>query len=269
MTQPSDPFDPTQLETVVYELDAGVATITLNRPQVHNAFDLTMQRELAGLWEHVRHDDDVRAIVLTGAGEKAFCTGFDRTGIPDTEYDPYTYEDPGKIIGPKSAGVWKPIVAAVNGIACGGAFYLLGESDIIVAADTATFFDPHVTYMMTAVYEPLLLLPRMSFGEVLRMALVGNYERMSAEHAKSTGLVSEVVAPDALLDTAHQLATIIAIQPAVAIQATLRSLWAARDLTPQQATDLGNVFLQLGTSAASLAAGNETFKGERPKWRLR
>lgn len=266
----SQPFAPTEFETVLYHQGEGVATVTLNRPEVHNAFNPTMQDEISAVWQHVKHDAEVRAVVLTGAGEKAFCTGIDRSGIPDEEYDPLTYDDPGQRIGPKSAGVWKPVIAAVNGLACGGAFYLLGESDIIIAADTATFFDPHVTYGMTAVYEPLLLLPRMSFGEVLRMALVGNYERMSAEHARSTGLVSEVVAPAALADTATQLAAVIALQPPHAVQATLRTLWAARDLTAAQSIELGNVFLQLGTSAAALAEGNAAFaSGERPKWKLR
>jgi enoyl-CoA hydratase/carnithine racemase len=79
----------------------------------------------------------------------------DRRGdIPETEYDPFTYEDPGRKIGPKSQELWKPVIAAVNGMACAGGFYLLGESDVIIAADHATFFDPHVTYAMTAAFEP-------------------------------------------------------------------------------------------------------------------
>jgi enoyl-CoA hydratase/carnithine racemase len=258
------------LSTLRYEQSDGVAHVTLDRPKVHNAFDATMQTELRAVWRHVRHDPEVRVVVLTGAGDRAFCTGLDRSEIPDSEYDPFTYEDPGRKIGPKSQGLWKPVVAAVNGMACGGAFYLLGECDVIVASTAATFFDPHVTYGMTAVFEPLLLMPRMPFGEILRMALVGNYERVSAEHALAVGLVSEVAEPDELMAAADRVAAAIAAQPPHAVQATLRSLWAARDLTPQQATDLGNVLLNLGTTAQALAEGNQQFaSGERPKWRLR
>ena len=65
-------------------------------------------------------------------------------------------DDPGLLLGPKSADLWKPVVAAVNGMACGGAFYLLGEVETIVAADHATFFDPHTTYGMAAGFEPML-----------------------------------------------------------------------------------------------------------------
>jgi enoyl-CoA hydratase/carnithine racemase len=252
-------MEPTELTRIRYEADGGVARVTLDRPEVHNAFDPAMQDELAALWRALRHDDDVRAVVLTGSGDKAFCTGIDRATAGDFSYDPLTYEDPGKLLGPKSQGLWKPVVAAVNGMACGGAFYLLGESDVVLAAEHATFFDPHVTYGMVAAYEPILLLPRMPFGEVLRMALAGAHERMSAQRAMAAGLVSEVVPAADLLDAAHRLAGIFASQPPLAVQATLRTIWAARDLSAAQATELGNAFLQLGTSQAALEQGQAVF----------
>lgn len=259
------------LETVLLDVAEGVATVTLHRPEVLNAFDERMQDELAAVWRHLRADDDVRAIVLTGSGEQAFCVGIDRNDIPvDTEFDPFTYEDPGRRLGPKSQELWKPVVAAVNGMACGGAFYLLGESDIVVAADHATFFDPHVTYAMTAAYEPALLSGRVAFGELVRMTLLGAHERVSAETALRIGLVTEVTPAARLLDTARQLAAVLASQPPTTVQATLRTLWAIRNLTPGQATSLGNVFLQLGTSARALKEGQEAFASNpRPKWKLR
>src|SRR5580704_11192406 len=225
-----------ELVTLTYDVAAnGVATVTLNRPEVHNAFDEAMQDELAAIWQWIRFDENVKAVVLTGAGDKAFCTGIDRSDIPvETEYDPFTYDDPGRKVGPKSQGLWKPVIASVNGMACGGAFYLLGESDIIIAADTATFFDPHVTYGMTASYEPILLSGRMAFGDLVRMILAGAHERMSAQTARESGLVSEVVPAADLLDSAHHLAAAIASEPPAAVQASLRTLWAARNLTPEQ-----------------------------------
>ena len=259
-----------QLTRIAYEAAEGVATITLDRPDVHNAFDPEMQAELASLWHDLRTDDAVRAIVLTGAGEKAFCTGIDRSTAGDFSYDPFTYEDPGKQLGPKSQGLWKPVVAAVNGMACGGAFYLLGEADVVIAAEHATFFDPHVTYGMVAAYEPILLLPRMPFGEVLRMALAGAHERMGAERAMAAGLVSEVVPAAELMAAAHRLASIFASQPPLAVQATLRTIWAARDLHADQATVLGNAFLQLGTTQEALTQGQAAFSsGQRIEPRIR
>jgi enoyl-CoA hydratase/carnithine racemase len=267
----SEPNGPANLTTVLCQVGEGVAQVTLNRPEVHNAFNAAMQDELRAVWRWLRDDDGVRAVVLTGAGDKAFCTGIDRADIPvETEYDPFTYEDPGRRIGPKSQELWKPVVAAVNGMACAGGFYLLGESDIIIAAEHATFFDPHVTYAMTAAFEPIRLMNRMAFGDLVRMSLVGAHERMSARTARETGLVSQVVPADELLQVSHDLARRIAASPAVSVQATLRTLWAARSLSSDQALALGNVFLQLGTSARALREGQETFVQRKPgDWTLR
>jgi enoyl-CoA hydratase/carnithine racemase len=247
-----------------------VATVTLNRVEVLNAFDPVMTEEIARVWRALRTDDEVRAIVLTGAGDRAFCTGFDRSSGVEFGLDPFTYEDPGKLLGPKAQGLWKPVVAAVNGMACGGAFYLLGESDVIMAAEHATFFDPHVTYHMVAVYEPLLMLRRMPFGEVLRMTLAGAHERISAATARQMGLVSEVVPGADLLDAAQSLARIFASHPPLTVQATLRTLWAGKDLPGIQAADLGNVFLQLGTTTEAMVEGQNQFQsGTRVKPRIR
>src|ERR1700675_4412131 len=117
-------------ETITYdEGDDGVAVVTLNRPDVHNAFNSLMQRELHTLWRALRRRDEVRCIVLTGAGEKAFCTGIDRMeqmgGEGEITFDideeigsgatPFMFNDPGDNIGPKSCDLWKPVIAAVNG----------------------------------------------------------------------------------------------------------------------------------------------------------
>lgn len=257
--------------TLLFDVADGVAHVTLNRPDVHNAFDAAMQSELAQCWRSLRINDDVRAVVLTGAGEKAFCTGLDRSLIPEEDYDPYTYEDPGKKIGPKSQQLWKPVIAAVNGMACGGAFYLLGESDVVIAAETATFFDPHVTFGMPAVFEPILMTGRMAFGDLVRMSLIGSAERMSAATALQTGLVSEVTPTGELLDRATWVAQAIAAQPAAAVQATLRTLWAARNLAPDQASALGNVLLGLGSGTDARLEGQQRFAGggSKSEWRLR
>src|SRR4051812_3631491 len=258
------------LTRLALDVAEHVATVTLDRVEVHNAFDPQMTEELARVWQALRVDNDVRAVVLTGAGEKAFCTGIDRSSVTEFGLDPFTYEDPGKLLGPKSQGLWKPVVAAVNGMACGGAFYLLGEADVILAAEHATFFDPHVTFGMVAVYEPLLLLRRMPFGDVLRMALAGSQEGGGAATAERIGLVGGVVPAAELVDAARALAGVFAAQPPLAIQATLRTLWAARDLPGLQATDLGNLFLQLGTTTDALLEGQEQFQsGTRIKPRIR
>jgi enoyl-CoA hydratase/carnithine racemase len=265
----------TTYTTITYETgEDGVAVVTLNRPDRHNAFDYTMCDELSSLWRAIRTDDAVRAVVLTAAGEKSFCTGIDREAVPadDTSYDfdPFTYDDPGKKLGPKSNELWKPVIAAVNGIACGGAFYLLGEVEFIISADHATFFDPHVTYGMPAVFEPTLMASRMPFAEIMRISLMGNHERMSAQRAYEIGLVSEVVPSADLLETAKWAAAAIASAPANAVQATIRTLWATRELGRNQAIELGNAFLNLGMSQKTMAEGQAVFaSGKRIQPRVR
>ena len=271
-------------ETLDYAEADGVAVVTLDRPEVHNAFNRTMQRELHELWRALRLHDPVRCIVLTGAGEKAFCTGIDRAEqmgddratLDDDEHriggasTPFQFDDPGDWIGPKTSDLWKPVIAAVNGMACGGAFYLLGEVEFIIAAQHATFFDPHVTYGMCATFEPLHMLQKMPFGEVMRMTLMGNHERMSARRALEVGLVSEVVDGEELLDAALHCARAIASAPALAVQGTVRSIWAGRELTRSQAIGMGYAFIGLGTSQESIAEGQAAFSsGRRIEWRLR
>jgi hypothetical protein len=145
--------------------------------------------------------------------------------------------------------MWKPVIAAVNGTVAAGAFYLLGQVDFIISADHATFVEPHVTYAMPAVYEPIEALAKMPFGEAMRMALLGTYERMSAQRAHEIGFVTEIVPLEELMDVATWAAEAIASQPPAAIMSTLRTLWAARDMFPSQATALGNTFLHLGMDA--------------------
>ena len=101
---------------------------------------------------------------------------------------PFMFSDAKEWLSPKTNGLWKPVIAAVNGMACGGAFYLLGEADIILAAEHATFFDPHVTYGITMAYESAMMRPKLPLHEVLRMSLLGNWERMTAQRALQVGL---------------------------------------------------------------------------------
>ena len=277
-------------ETLLYEETDGLAWVTLNRPDVHNAFNLQMQHELKSLWRGLRQNDDVRCVVLTGAGERAFCSGIDRSetmghweslddvrasatgtaGVGGAAPTPWHFDDPGENIGPKTNDLWKPVVAAVNGMACGGAFYILGEVDIVIAADHATFFDPHTTFGMTACFESIHMLQKMPFHEIMRIALLGANERMSAQRAHQIGFATEVVPLAELHEAADWVGRTIAAAPPIAIQGTVRSLWAAKELSRTQALDVGKVLIRLGSDPASLYAGQQAFAaGDRAKPRIR
>jgi enoyl-CoA hydratase/carnithine racemase len=277
-------IDPKHFTDVVYELRDRAAWIIINRPKVYNAFRARTLEELISAFHLAANDRQVASIVLTGAGDKAFCTGIDRHeqmgGATDESTDadvvgsrggtPFHFNDPGDNIGPKSSDLWKPVIAAVNGMACGGAFYMLGEVEFIIAAEHATFFDPHVTYGMTAAFEPIHMHDRMPFGEIMRLSLLGNYERLSAQRAYEIGLASQVVPGAELADAATWAADAIASQPQLAIQGTVRAIWAARELSNRQAVALGYAFVGLGTDQDSIAEGQRLFEsGKRIEWRLR
>jgi enoyl-CoA hydratase/carnithine racemase len=270
-------------ETILYEERDGVAVVTLNRPEVHNAFNYAMQLELRQVWTSLRTNDDVRAVVLTGSGEEAFCTGIDRQEAIQEGYldrkstpsksgrqsTPFMFNDPGTNINPKENDLWKPVIAAVNGMACAGALYMLGEADIIIAAEHATFFDPHVTYGMVAGFESVHLLQKLPLGETLRVALLGAHERMSAARAHQLGLVSEVVPAAELLERALWVADAIASAPVLAIQGTLRAIWMANEVARREALRQVSLFVSLGTERENLAGGEQAFKSGRREWRLR
>lgn len=282
MGDASDPidevFDARRFETIGVQTSGGVCRITLNRPEALNAFDERMRGELRATWRALRHDDETRVVVLSGSGDRAFCSGIDRSGemsallggpIFGTSNN-FMYDDPGDDLGPKACDLWKPVIAAVNGICCGGAFYMLAECDLIIAAEHATFFDPHVTYGMAAVYEPIKMAQRMPLGEVLRLTLLGAHERMTAQTALRVGLVSEVVPFDELAGRAHRLAGTVASQPPEAVQASLRAIWAANDLGRVGALAMAPAILAAGTSSEAMARGQDAFKsGARVEPRLR
>jgi enoyl-CoA hydratase/carnithine racemase len=274
-----------EYETLLYEERGNVAIVTLNRPEVHNAFNSQMQQDLRDVWRSLRENDDVRVVILTGAGEKAFCTGIDRneaigghlererTGtrpVTGRVSTPFMFNDPGSNINPKQNDMWKPVIAAVNGMACGGAFYMLGEVDIIIAAEHATFFDPHVSYGMVAGFESMHILQKLPLGETLRMQLLGVNERMSAQRAFQVGLVQEVTPKDELLERAMWVAEAIASAPVLAIQGTVRAVWMANELSRQQALLQVSTIVSLGTDTGNLETGQQTFaSGTRREYRVR
>ncbi len=259
-------------QTLIYETsDDHVATITINRPHALNSFDREMVEDFAAVWREISHDDDVHAVVLRAAPGRAFCTGVDvknqsnKNDVLGSD-NVWNQTDPGTRLGPKSCHCWKPVVTAVHGLCAGGAFYWLNESDIIICEDDAQFFDPHVTYGMTSALEPIGARYRMPLGDVLRMALLGNDERITAQTALRMGLVSEVVALDALWQRAHTLAARIAAKPSAATQGTVRAIWESLDLPRSVALQTGLKYVQLGNPLGesqvdrdAIMAGAKTF----------
>jgi enoyl-CoA hydratase/carnithine racemase len=235
-------------ETIIYETATAdrVATITLNRPDVMNAFDRRMCEEMREAWRRVKDDTEVHAVVLRAAGERAFCAGLDTSkayGQPDLVWN---HEDPGELLSPKWQKVWKPVVCAVHGICTAGAFYFLNESDIVICSPEATFFDSHVTHGYVSALEPVGLMRRIGLGDTLRMALLGNDERVTADTALRIGLVTEVVERASLWDRAHEIAASIARKPPSATQGTVKAVWESLDRPYRAAMDQGLLYTRVG-----------------------
>ena len=245
-------------ETIELDLDSNdrVATITLNRPDQLNTFNRTMCEEMARAWQVVKADDSVNAIVLRAAGSRAFSAGLDIKTPYGQPENIWNHEDPGEALSPKWQKMWKPVVCAVQGMCTAGAFYFINESDVVICSTDATFFDSHVSAGLVCALEPVGLMRRIGLGESLRIALMGNDERVSADTALRIGLVSEVVPFEDLWTRAHQIAVTIAAKPPSATQGTVKAIWESLDKPYRAALDQGLIYTRLGNpiGTAELAA---------------
>lgn len=258
--------------TDLVQFDVGddhVATITLNRPDKLNAIDAAMMAEIKRLWNVARDEDHIHAVVFRAEGERAFSTGLDRVQgfkYPDNIWNK---PDPGESLDPKHHKLWKPVICAVGGMCGGGAFYIVGGSDVVIASDNATFFDPHVDFGLVAALEPISMSRRMPLGEILRVSLMGVEERMSAQRAHQIGLVSEIVPQEQLWERAHKIAAIIAGKPSVSTQGTVRAIWESLDTGRSQAMARGLHYTQLGNDQGIAQVENMLKTGKRKTFEVR
>ena len=245
-------------ETILLDVDvaAHVAIITLNRPDSLNAFNRTMCEEMREAWRIVKLDESVHAVVLRAAGDRAFSAGLDIKSSYGQPENVWNHEDPGEALSPKWQKMWKPVVCAVQGMCTAGAFYFVNESDVVICSKDATFFDSHVSAGLVCALEPIGLMRRVGLGESLRIALMGNDERVSADTALHIGLVSEVVLRERLWARAHEIATTIAAKPPSATQGTVKAIWESLDKPYRTAMEQNLIYTRLGNSLgqAELAA---------------
>ncbi|MHB8577252.1 MAG: enoyl-CoA hydratase/isomerase family protein [Dehalococcoidia bacterium] len=221
-------------EAVLYEKRGHVATMTLNRPERMNAFNADVHRRVPEIWEEVKRDDGVWVVIVTGTGERAFTTGMDVkdaavTGGPAARGGSDNVHERMRLTAVQ-AGVWKPVIAAVNGICAGGGLHFVADSDIAIAAEHATFVDTHVSVGQVAALEPIVLARRMPLGTVLRMALIGRGERLTAQQALQAGLVSQVVPAAELMPEANRIADLLCENSLAAMMKTKQAIWESLDM---------------------------------------
>jgi E-phenylitaconyl-CoA hydratase len=220
-------------ETLLYDVEDGIATITLNRPEKHNSFNVAMAAELKTMWAGLQADPAVVCAIVTGAGERSFCTGMDVADVASGDAKGSGQvpreEAPWNSLTAIQNKCWKPVITAVNGMVVGGGLHFIADSDLILCAEHATFFDTHVKVGLIAGLEPVGLARRIPLEAVLRMALLGGSERMTSAQALELGLVGEVVPADQLMPRARELASKIAQHSPTALARTKQTIWESLD----------------------------------------
>lgn len=228
----------TDYQRLAVEKADGVGWLILNRPDAGNAFDALMLDELELAWAELDADPQVRVIVNTANG-KAFCTGMDVVQVARDRDAMRRHSrrtrDAELKISAWHCGVWKPVIAAVNGVCAGGGLHLVADADIVIAGQSASFVDPHVSVGQAVAYEAITLIRKSPMEAITRMALCGRGERISAQRAHQLGILSEVVSDDELRPAAERLAAKVAKNSPTAMRATKKALWRALEVGLTQA----------------------------------
>jgi enoyl-CoA hydratase len=258
-------------EYLLLERRGPVGWLLNNRPDVLNAMNGAMREEFAGAWLELDADPEVKVIVHTGEG-RAFQTGVDVSELASDGLGMERYRE--------SVEKWdlhftawhqhvnKPVITAVNGICAGGGFHWVADADIVIAASNAQFFDPHVSVGQVVAIEAIGLLRKMPFEAVMRMALTGRFERMSAQRAYELGMISQIVdPPENLREEAQKLAETVARNSPSAMRATKRALWGALEMGLTDACRAGAQELVSMWGHPDQEEGPLAFAEKRePKW---
>ena len=256
--------------TVEYTLRDHVATVTLSRPEAMNAVDLATEAELQAIWTRIEHNPEVRVVVLTGAGERAFCVGADLKNPATTGLEYWAAPRPGGFGGIALRETLNvPVIARVNGFALGGGFEMVLGCDLVVACEEASFGLPEALVGRMPLDGGMTLLQRqVPFRKAMAMMLTG--KRVNAAQALEMGLINEVV-PRADLDAAvaRWVADILACAP-LSLQAIKQVVRTTGTLSPAQAQALR---LPAVVRALQSEDGNEGVRAfqqkRKPRWQGR
>ncbi|WP_430245219.1 enoyl-CoA hydratase-related protein [Neorhizobium sp. DAR64861/K0K2] len=256
--------------SVDFSVENRVARVTLNRPERMNAVDAATEQELEAIWHEIEMRDDISCVVLTGAGEKAFCTGADMKGVSKTGLE-YWAENRGNGFGGlafrRSLDV--PVIARVNGYALGGGFELVLGCDIVIAAETAKFALPEARVGRMPLDGGMVLLQRkIPHNQAMAVMLTGRH--FNATEMMGFGLVNEVVAM-ADLDAAVEgwVADILSCAP-LSLKAIKQTVNRTGHLGPAEAQALRTPALLRALQSEDAEEGVTAFREKRqPVWQGR
>jgi enoyl-CoA hydratase len=261
-------------ETLIYEQDDHVVTLTYNRPGQHNAVNRRMNEELHHAWQHFRDDDGAFVLVLTGAGETTFCAGWDLADAaslsetPDfDEYRVSVYNSPGECGYTRRVDVFKPVIAAVNGYAFAAGLETALLADIRIAAENAEFGALERRWNIVGGDGMTVRLP-LVVGFARAMELIVTGRRIDVREAERIGLVNEVVPKGKALERAQALAGEIAALPQGAIRSDKESVLRGVGRTLEERLRIeAEMTLSMFLRRDKHTVGAAAFKaGRTPEW---
>ena len=260
-------------ETLLYEQDEHVVTLTYNRPDQHNAVNRTMNTELHHAWQRFRDDDDAFVLVITGAGDTTFCAGWDLADAAALEMPDYEFfkrsiwNSPGECGYTRRVDVFKPVIAAVNGYAFAAGLETAMLADIRIAADNAEFGATERRWNIVGGDGMTVRLPLIvGYARAMEMIITGR--RVDAREAKEIGLANEIVARGEALARAQELAREIAALPQGAIRSDKESVVRGIGRTLEERLRIeAELTLSMFLRKDSHRVGASAFKEKRtPEW---
>jgi len=266
-----------QEQELLFSVEEHIATITLNRPHEGNALTPGLITQLGQAWARVMRDDDIRVAIITGAGERHFCTGASVAGLRNQGDDALLsgqeampYREANRF-SPRQCDVWKPVICAVNGLVNGGGLHFVVDSDIVIAPQAAAFMDTHTNVGAVGALENIGVARRATLGAALLMTLVGRDYRMPAERAYQLGLVDLLEADAAaVMARARSLAQSIAGNSPNALALSKRAIWKSEEVGYHEALDHGWELLKSQWSHPDFVEGPSAFMEKRtPNWTTR
>ena len=259
-----------EYENILVDIEDGVATITFNRPQVLNALNVETTRELGAAFDAVAVDDSVRAVILTGAGEKAFVAGAD-IGVLNT-YGPVEARDAaylGQSTFDKVEECPKPVIAAINGFALGGGCEVALACHIRLAADSAKIGLPEINLGVIPGHGGTQRLARL-LGKGRAFELICTGDHISAAAAEKLGLVNAVYPADELMERARELAEKLASKPPVAMRYAIEAVNQGLNATLKEGQAIEAHLFGLCFSTEDQSEGMDAFLEKRkPEWKGR
>jgi enoyl-CoA hydratase len=254
-------------EALLYEKKARIGYVTLNRPRILNAQSPEMFAELAEVFGDIKQDPDVGVVILSGAGDRAFCAGADINFLKQlaqtTPVAAKTFVEKNRLAFGAIAHLGKPVIAAVNGFALGGGCELAMACHIRIASDNARFGQPEINLGLFPGAGGTQRLPRLvGKGIALEMMLTG--EPISAQEAHRVGLVNRVVPAAELMETAEKLAQQILSKAPLAVGMILEAVQHGMEMSLAEGLQLEENLFGVICSTEDMREGTTAFLEKRP-----